>query len=138
MKEEQDLPNHMGWKWGALGNVLGNTMGTWRTYWEHHEKSLGTLWQLDENIVLTSWELIENLIRTHWEQEENEKSLHLHSLQTQKIHRGHVEPSHWLHAIFIFKIVGHIFWHRLLAAAKKLRCTQILAHILGGTYCDLR
>jgi len=30
---------------------------------------------------------------THWEQEENEKPL-LHSLQTQKIHWGHVEYSH--------------------------------------------
>ncbi len=99
---------------------------------------MGTLWELDENIQLTSWELIENLLRTHWEQEENEKSLlHLYSLQTQKIHWGHVEPSHWLHAIFIFKIAGDIFWHRLMAAAKKLWHTQILAHILGGTYCDL-
>ncbi len=45
--------------------------------------------------MLTSWELIENLLRTHWEKEENEKSLlHLHSLQTQKIHWGHVEASH--------------------------------------------
>ncbi len=42
-----------------------------------------------------------------------------------------------VHAIFIFKIVGHIFWHGLLAAAKKLWYTQILAHILGCTYCDL-
>jgi hypothetical protein len=95
-------------------------MGTWRTYWEHHEKSLQTLWELDENILFTLWELIVNLLRTHWEQEENEKSLlHLHSLQTQKIHWGHVEPSHWLHAIFISKIVVHIFRHRVTAPAKE-------------------
>ncbi len=63
--------------------------------------------------MLTSWELIENLLRTLWEKEENEKSLlHLHSLQTQKVYLGHVEPSHWLHAIFICKIVGHRFWPR--------------------------
>jgi hypothetical protein len=47
-------------------------MGTWRTYWKHHEKSLGTWWELDENIMLTWWELNENSLRTHWEQEENE------------------------------------------------------------------
>ncbi len=65
--------------------MLGNTMGTWKTYWEHHEKSLENLSELDGNIMLTSWELIENLLRTHWEQEENENFfLHLHSLQTQK------------------------------------------------------
>jgi len=78
-------------------------------------------WEHNENIVLTSRELIENLLRTHWEQEENEKSfLHLHSLQTQKIYWGHAEPSCRLHAIFNFKIVGPIFWPRLMAAAKKL------------------
>ncbi len=45
--------------------------------------------------MLTLWELNENSLRTHWEQEENEKSLlHIHSLQNQKIHWGHVEPSH--------------------------------------------
>jgi hypothetical protein len=38
---------------------------------------------------------------------------------------------------FIFKIVGHIFWHRVMAVTKKLWDTQILAHILGGTCCDL-
>jgi hypothetical protein len=43
-----------------------------------------------------------------------------------------------LHGIFTFKIVGHIFWHRLMVVAKKLWYTQILAHILGGTYCDLQ
>ncbi len=75
---------------------------------------------------------------TSWEQEENEKSFfHLHSLQTQKIYWGHAEPSHWLHAIFIFKIVGHIFWPRLMVATKKLWDNQILEHILGVTYCDL-
>ncbi len=63
-----------------------------KNHWEHYE-----------NIVLTSWELIENLLRAHWEQEENEKSLlHRHSLQTQKIYRGHVEPSHWLACSFYF------------------------------------
>jgi hypothetical protein len=88
--------------------------------------------------VLRSWELIENLLRTHWEQEENEKSLlHLHSLQTQKIYWGGVEPSHCLHAISIFKIVGHRFCPRIMAAAKKLWDDQILVHISGGNYCDL-
>ncbi len=88
--------------------------------------------------MLTSWELIENLLRTHSEQEENENPfLHLHSLQTRKIYWGCVEPSHWLHAIFIFKIVGHRFYPRLMAVAKKLWDDQILAHISVGTYCDL-
>ncbi len=88
--------------------------------------------------MLTVWELIGNLLRTHWEQEENEKSvLDLHSLQTPKIHWGHVEPFRWLHAIFIFKIIGRIFWPRLMVVAKKLWDNQTLAHILGGTYCDL-
>jgi hypothetical protein len=55
-----------------------------KNHWEHYE-----------NIVLTSWELIEILLRTHWEQEENEKFVHhFDSLQTQKIHWSHVEPSH--------------------------------------------
>jgi len=83
-----------------------------KNHWEQYENLM--------RIVLTSWELIENLLRTHWEQEENENPLlHLHSLQTQKIYWGHVEPSHWLHAIFMFEIVGHRFWPRLMAATKK-------------------
>jgi hypothetical protein len=57
-----------------------------KNHWEHYE-----------NIVLTSWELIDNLLRTHWEQEENEKSLlHLHSLQTQKIHWAMLSLLIWL------------------------------------------
>jgi hypothetical protein len=41
----------MGLKWDAMENMLGNTLGTWATYWEP----------------------IENLKGTHWEREKNEK-----------------------------------------------------------------
>jgi hypothetical protein len=50
-KEDNNLPKHMGLKWGAMENMLGNTLGTWATYWEP----------------------IENLKGTHWEQGKNEK-----------------------------------------------------------------
>ncbi len=50
-KEDNNLPKHMGLKWDAMENMLGNTLGTWATYWEP----------------------IENLKGTHWEREENEK-----------------------------------------------------------------
>jgi hypothetical protein len=30
----------------------------------------------------------------------------------------HVEPSHWLHEIFISKTVGHHFWPGLMAYAE--------------------
>jgi hypothetical protein len=36
-----------------------------------------------------------------------------------------------------YLIVDHKFWPRLMAAAKTLWDNQILAHILGGSYCDL-
>jgi hypothetical protein len=64
MKEGQHLPKCMGWKWGALGNVLRNTMGTWKTYWKHHEKSLGTLWKHSVNIMGTHWDLTKNTLGT--------------------------------------------------------------------------
>jgi hypothetical protein len=41
----------MGLKRDAMENMLGNTLGTWATYWEP----------------------IENLKGTHWEGEKNEK-----------------------------------------------------------------
>ncbi len=50
-KEDNNLPKHMGLKWDAMENMLGNTLGTWATYWEP----------------------IENLKGTHWEREKNEK-----------------------------------------------------------------
>jgi len=28
--------NHMGYKWGAIGNILVNYLRTWRTLWELH------------------------------------------------------------------------------------------------------
>jgi hypothetical protein len=43
-------------KWGAIGNVLGNRLKTWRTHWE-----------LDENSLEISWEQI-------WRKGKNEKS----------------------------------------------------------------
>jgi len=33
-KEDNNLPKHMGLKWDAMENMLGNTLGTWATYWE--------------------------------------------------------------------------------------------------------
>ncbi len=40
MKGGQHLPKHIGGKkWGAMENMLGNTLGTWR---EHSENTLGT------------------------------------------------------------------------------------------------
>jgi hypothetical protein len=44
-----------------------------------------------------------------------------------------------LHGIFTFKIVGHIFWHRLMAAAKITMGYSDTGVHIGGycTYCDL-
>jgi hypothetical protein len=50
------VPTSMGLKKGGviIGNVLGNTLGTCRTFWE-----------LYGNILRTSWEHIWNLMGTH-------------------------------------------------------------------------
>jgi hypothetical protein len=92
---------HMGLKWGAIGNVLG----------EH----IGNL----ENILRTWWEPIGNLKGTCWEQRKNEKKSSFPPTQNLKEKRikalwVHAEPSHWLHEISISKITRHHFWPRLI------------------------
>jgi hypothetical protein len=39
----------------AMENMLGNTMGTWETYWEPNQNPLGIF---KENMVRTYWEHI--------------------------------------------------------------------------------
>jgi hypothetical protein len=46
-----------GTNWGAIENMLRNTLGIWGIYWK-----------LDENTMRTWWEHHENLMGTHWEQ----------------------------------------------------------------------
>jgi hypothetical protein len=46
-------PNNMGWKGGAIGNILGHTLKTWGTHWEPVGNSLG-------NLMGTQWEHIGN------------------------------------------------------------------------------
>jgi hypothetical protein len=60
--------------------MLGNTLGTWGTYWEPDK------------------ELIGNLKGTHWEP--GKKGKHLECM---------LGPSHWLHEISLPKWVGHHF-----------------------------
>jgi hypothetical protein len=54
----------------------------------------------------------------------NEKNLPpTPSTQNLKINKSrHLEcmllPTHWLHVFFIFKIVGHHFWSRLMAGGR--------------------
>lgn len=51
-------------------HMLGNTLGTWETYWEpigNLGNIVGTHWELKCNIVGTHWELKGNIVGTHWE-----------------------------------------------------------------------
>jgi len=64
---------HMGLKWGAIGNTLGDTH--WEP-WEHIGNLMGTPWEHIGNtlgikeflkkILRTTWEHIGNMIWTHW------------------------------------------------------------------------
>jgi hypothetical protein len=69
MKGGQHLPKHIWYKWGAMENMLGKTLGTWG----HGEIHMGTHWELKGNIVRTHWEPgkyqphTPNRMGTHWE-----------------------------------------------------------------------
>jgi hypothetical protein len=62
-KEDNNLPKHMGLKWDAMENMLGNTLGTWATYWEREknekknpsssQQSLG--WAPNSNLIQFPW-----------------------------------------------------------------------------------
>ncbi len=42
LKGVQPLRKHMGWRWGAMENMLGNTLRTWGKFWEFNGNVLGT------------------------------------------------------------------------------------------------
>jgi len=46
-RQEKDS---MGLKWDAMENTLGNTLGTWATYWEPIENLKGTHWEREKNV----------------------------------------------------------------------------------------
>jgi len=70
-----------------------------REYNGNLKNILRTSWKIIGNIMRTWWEHNVNVMGTHWEHIGNMRKmknplLHLHSLQTQKIHWRHFESSH--------------------------------------------
>ncbi len=82
-----------------MENMLGNTLGTSKTYWE-----------LQGNIAGTHREPGKNEIKSF-------SPLPLPKLKRKKA--MHLELSHWLHEISLLKRVGHHFGPRLIPLAKN-------------------
>jgi len=81
-------------------NMLGNTLGTWETYWESDGNPLGTLKEHIEN------------------QRKMKKKSFAPTLKRNKSKPPWM-PSHWLHEISLPKRVGHHFWPGIIAFAKN-------------------
>jgi hypothetical protein len=109
-------------KGDAMENMLGNTLGTRRTYWRTDENPTGNL---------------KGTVETHWEPGKSEKKKSSSrtppppKLKRKKKKARHVEcmhgPSHWLQEISLPKRVGHYFWPELVPPCKE-------EHPTGGTY----
>jgi hypothetical protein len=74
-KEDNNLPKHMGLKWDAMENMLGNTLGTWAILGTHCElkgNTLGTRekWKKNPSSSQQSlgWAPNSNLIQFPWPQ----------------------------------------------------------------------
>jgi hypothetical protein len=93
-----------GTKWGAIGNMLENTLGAWVTYWELN-------WEF-------GWH-IGNLMETHWELKIPKTWTHHYPSQEEKkwIYWVCAAIHHWLSKISIINCVHHLFWPRVMVGA---------------------